>query len=423
MDIVKIKDVRLSNLLTYAPLVLTATYVSYVALTTYLKDMLTYPCLSAYLLLTYSSEILTLLLAIAVILGASLSGLYIDYMWKSDRGAKFLAILLLLSSILFVMYVAITPYLSQSVVLLANLVFWFVVGILLGNILTSTSLFVRYRYSIVKRGTLVGTGIGLGTITHLILAALGLDLTSITLAAFALSVLSATALLMYSKVASEKTAAKAVNEGVSLYDARILMFLVPLYVFFLIHGLIIRSHILPYARILIPNTLVNEVVLNLPLLLSILAGIVMDSLGRKVVGIAGLIVLGITSVFMLTIYALIISPIELSILSLIFGRLSAALIIPYVVVVSSELAPKKFAGKFLSICYGTISAGILTGMVAPDLLKSFYLPTAIATMILFTSVYILHVLPETLPPEYLRYREIVSYLKKAMKLTGKSRAS
>ncbi len=421
MDIVRVENTRLSNLLTYAPPVLTVMYVSYVALTTYLKDMLIYPCLNTYLLICIS-EVPTLLLAIAVILGASLSGLYIDYIWKSDKGTKFLATLLLLSSTLFVAYVIIAPYLSQKTILPAKIVFWFVVGILLGNMLTSTSLFIRYKYSIVKRGTLVGSGIGLGAVVHLVLASLGLNLMLITLAAFVLSVLSAATLLIYNRVTLRKPT-KAINEGVSLYDVRILMFLIPLYVFFLIHGLIIRSHILPYARILIPNTLLNEVVLSLPMILSVLAGIVMDSLGRKVVGIAGLIVLGITSVSMLTIYALIISPIELSILALIFSRLSAALIIPYVMVISSELAPKKFTGKFLSICYGTASAGILTGVVAPIIFKTFYLPTAIAAMILFISVYILYVLPETLPPEYLRYREIVSYLKKAMKLTGKSRAS
>ena len=44
-------------------------------------------------------------------------------------------------------------------------------------------------------------------------------------------------------------------------------------------------------------------------------------------------------------------------------------------------------------------------------------------MILFTSVYILYILPETLPPEYLRRKEIISYVKKAMKLKGKSRSS
>ena len=342
---------------------------------------------------------------------------------ESWKGTWFLALLLLSSSALFVTYVVVVRGLSQETLFSANAIFWFIIGVLLGNVLTNTSLYARYEYDVMKRGTIVGFGIGLGALIHLGVAALSLKIALVVVVGLLLSVLSATFLLAHSELLSRRPKKKAVNEGVSLYDIRILMLLLPLYIFSLMHGLIIRSHILPYARVLMTDTVLNEVVMNLPMVLSVLAGIVMDSFGRKVVGIAGLIVLGITSVFMLTVYTLIIPPIELSILTLIFSRLSAALITPYIMILSSEIAPKKFAGKFLSICYGTTAAGVLTGIVTPDILKSFYLPTAIGAMILFTSVYILYILPETLPPEYLRRKEITSYVKKAMKLTGKSRSS
>jgi len=418
---VKKEGMGLHDLRDYIPLLLTTSYISYTVLTTYIKEVFTYSCSNMYLCI-YSSAISTLLLAVSIILGASLSGLYLDHAWRVGKGTWFLALLLLSSSALFVTYVVVRG-LSQETLFSANAIFWFIIGVLLGNVLTNTSLYARYEYDVMKRGTIVGFGIGLGALIHLGVAALSLKIALVVVVGLLLSVLSATFLLAHSELLSRRPKKKAVNEGVSLYDVRILMLLLPLYIFSLMHGLIIRSHILPYARVLTTDTVLNEVVMDLPMVLSILAGIVMDSFGRKVVGIAGLIVLGITSVFMLTVYTLIIPPIELNILTLIFSRLSAALITPYIMILSSEIAPKKFAGKFLSICYGTTAAGVLTGIVTPDILKSFYLPTAIGVMILFTSVYILYILPETLPPEYLRRKEITSYVKKAMKLTGKSRSS
>ncbi|MCD6278137.1 MAG: hypothetical protein J7J11_00470 [Desulfurococcales archaeon] len=419
---VEIRGISLRNLADYIPLVLTTSYISYTILTTFLKEIFTYSCPSMYLYI-YSSAISTLLLAISIILGVSVSGLYLDYLWRTGKGLRTLVILLLSSSILFTTYVVTTRGLSQEMFISTNAVFWFIIGFLLGNLLTNTSLYTRYGYDVMKRGTAVGVGVGLGALFHLGLAASGLNVALLIITCLTLSILSATSLLAREKLHSGKYPERVVNEGVSLYDTRVLMFLIPIYIFSLMHGLIIRSHILPHARVLLADVVLNEIVMNLPMLMSVLAGMVMDSFGRKVVGIAGLIVLGITSVFMLTIYTLIIPPIEISVLTLIFSRLSAALIAPYIMILSAEIAPKKFAGKFLSICYGTTAAGVLTGIITPDILKSFYLPTAIGAMILFTSVYILYILPETLPPEYLRRKEIISYVKKAMKLKDKSRSS
>ncbi|MCD6428364.1 MAG: hypothetical protein J7L12_01965 [Desulfurococcales archaeon] len=409
---------KLVNLAYALPVILTTMYISYIAITTYLKDVLNYRCTDICALM-YSSATPVTLLATSVILGAGASALYTDLAWGKGRGRALLALILIASGATNLTYATVVSAVRNPASFVTYVTsLWFALGFLLGNLLTNAGLLARHYYSVSRRGTLVGTGVTLGVILYLTLRVLSYDIVRLSVIASVLAV--ACALLV---VSLGKLPKFSIEEGVSLYDIKILAFLIPLYIFFLAHGLIIGSHILPNISSIIAGKLISEAILALPMILSILAGVVMDNLGRKIVGIAGVILLGITSVFMLTIYALIISPIELNIFMLIFSRLSAALIIPYVVVVSAEIAPKKYAGRFLGVCFSIVTCGILSGIVTPMMFRSFYFPTAIVTMALFISIYILYILPETLPPEYLRRREITSYLKKAMKLTGKSKSS
>jgi len=409
---------KLTNLAYALPIILITMYISYIAITTFLKDVLTYRCTDICALM-YSSATPVILLATSIILGTGASALYTDFVWSKGKGRALLALILLASAITNLTYAAIVNAIDNPVSFVANAtLLWFTLGFLLGNLLTNAGLLARYHYSVSRRGTLVGTGVTLGVILYLTLIIVNYDIVKLSVIASIMAVTSALLIACLGKLPKFN-----VEEGVSLYDIKILTLLIPLYIFFLAHGLIIGSHILPNISSIIAGKLISEVILALPMILSALAGIVMDNLGRKIVGIAGVILLGITSVFMLTIYALIISPIELNIFMLIFSRLSAALIVPYVIVVSAEIAPKKYAGRFLGICLSIVTCGILSGIVTPMMFRSFYFPTAIVTMALFISIYVLYLLPETLPPEYLRRREITSYLKKAMKLTGKSKSS
>ena len=194
--------------------------------------------------------------------------------------------------------------------------------------------------------------------------------------------------------------------------------MIPTFIFAMFLGYLFRVFVITGKLHMILSTMKFVNLLSLPFLLALASGYIMDKYGRKEAGIVGHMILLLGSVTLLA-HSLsgvlekshIASAFTFALIEVGYG-----FIIPYFMVVWSDIPRENLFGRVFTLGMLTGTAGVVAGVLITTLVGNANVALSIITSMLIPMSYIIFKLPETLPQERLMREEIRRYLKKALEV-------
>ncbi|GEM_PF-2399323 len=354
------------------------------------------------------AEVLMLTYILSLAIGSVLTGSYIDTVGPNRKfyliGGFGLAITL------------ITTELISPLDINKAIIAWICFGIFTVIALFSILYLIKTGIHSWDRGRVLSSGFAVGAFLNVFLYHSVGSATEVTfLQAGALVVTSIVLYLSTSKLPSE------VIDSVHVRDFRLYLFMLPTFIFAMFLGYLFRVFIITGKLHMILSTMEYMNLLSLPFLFALASGYIMDKYGRREAGIVGHMVLLLGSVTLLA--HSLSGVLERSHIASVFtfALLEAGygFMIPYFMVVWSDIPRKDLFGRTLTLGMLTGTAGVVAGVLMTTLLGNANLTLSVIISILIPMSYIIFKLPETLPRERLMHEEIRRYLKKALEVARK----
>lgn len=354
------------------------------------------------------AEVLMLTYILALAIGSILIGNYIDTTEPSRKtylvGGIGLAITLIVTEL-------VRPLDIHEAVIA-----WIFFGMFTAVALFSTLYLLKTGIHSWNRGRIISSGFAVGAFLNIFLYhSLGPVREIAFLQACVLVITSSTLYISASKLP------KKAIDSVHVRDFRLYLFMIPTFVFAMLLGYLFRVFVITGRLHMIFSTVEYVNLLPLPFLLAIPSGYIMDKYGRKEAGLVGHIILLLGSVALLT-HSLsgvlershIASAFTFALLEVGYGFM-----IPYFIVVWSDIPRRNLLGRVFTLGMLTGAAGVIAGILITTLIGNANIALSIITSMIIPTSYIIFKLPETLPQERLMREEIRRYLKKALEVAKK----
>ena len=351
------------------------------------------------------AEVLMLTYILSLAIGSVLTGSYIDTMGLNRKiyliGGLGLATTLIATELLSPLDI------NEAIVA------WICFGMFTAIALFSTLYLVKTGIHSWNRGRVISSGFAIGAFLNILLYH---SVGSITEVAFLQAgVLAVTTTILY---LSTSRSPSRVIDSVHVRDFRLYLFMFPTFIFAMFLGYLFRVFVITGKLYMILSTMEYVNLLSLPFLFALASGYIMDKYGRREAGIVGHMILLLGSVTLLA-HSLsgvlershIASAFTFALIEVGYG-----FIIPYFMVVWSDIPRKNLFGRVFTLGMLTSAAGVVAGVLITTLVGNANLALSIITSMLIPMSYIIFKLPETLPQERLMREEIRRYLKKALEV-------
>ena len=351
------------------------------------------------------AEVLMLTYILSLAIGSVLTGSYIDTMGLNRKiyliGGLGLATTLIATELLSPLDI------NEAIVA------WICFGMFTAIALFSTLYLVKTGIHSWNRGRVISSGFAIGAFLNILLYH---SVGSITEVAFLQAgVLAVTTTILY---LSTSRSPSRVIDSVHVRDFRLYLFMFPTFIFAMFLGYLFRVFVITGKLYMILSTMEYVNLLSLPFLFALVSGYIMDKYGRREAGIVGHMILLLGSVTLLA-HSLsgvlershIASAFTFTLIEVGYG-----FIIPYFMVVWSDIPRKNLFGRVFTLGMLTSAAGVVAGVLITTLVGNANLALSIITSMLIPMSYIIFKLPETLPQERLMREEIRRYLKKALEV-------
>ncbi len=351
------------------------------------------------------AEVLMLTYILSLAIGSVLTGSYIDTMGLNRKiyliGGLGLATTLIATELLSPLDI------NEAIVA------WICFGMFTAIALFSTLYLVKTGIHSWNRGRVISSGFAIGAFLNILLYH---SVGSITEVAFLQAgVLAVTTTVLY---LSTSRLPSRVIDSVHVRDFRLYLFMFPTFIFAMFLGYLFRVFVITGKLYMILSTMEYVNLLSLPFLFALASGYIMDKYGRREAGIVGHMILLLGSVTLLA-HSLsgvlershIASAFTFTLIEVGYG-----FIIPYFMVVWSDIPRKNLFGRVFTLGMLTSAAGVVAGVLITTLVGNANLALSIITSMLIPMSYIIFKLPETLPQERLMREEIRRYLKKALEV-------
>lgn len=335
-----------------------------------------------------------------------LAGIFVDLFGGEKLLIVFLLLFTSLTLAIAVIYFSENLMLNFIAVLLTCTSAWF--PIVLGS-------YIHDYIDISCRGTVYGFGAGIGSLVAFIFYNLA-HMLSLRVVMALLGVVAALAGVI-ALIAIEKEAKfkrRVFNPAQILYR-KILSVSLSIFIFYAIAGFA-TIKLYPILEKFSPGIMAYTV--SVPYLIFIIvAGILLDSVGRKPVGVIGFIILSIGNTILALCeehHSIFLS----TIIPLIIIRVAYSFIDAYVVTMLIDLAGRRSKGFSIAIGLIAMSSGVLLGSILAGVVKASRLGIIMGTLLLIASIYMVLRIPETLPKK-IKKDEILEYIDRAKKIAGK----
>lgn len=351
------------------------------------------------------AEVLMLTYILSLAIGSVLTGSYIDTVGPNRKiyliGGLGLAITLIATEL-------VSPLdINEAIVA------WICFGMFTAIALFSTLYLIKTGIHSWNRGRVISSGFAIGAFLNILLYH---SVGSVTEVAFLqATVLVVTSIVLY---LSTSRLPGEVIDSVHVRDFRLYLFMLPTFIFAMFLGYLFRVFVITGKLHMILSTMEYVNLLSLPFLFALASGYIMDKYGRREAGIVGHMVLLLGSVTLLA-HSLsgvlershIASAFTFALLEVGYGFM-----IPYFMVVWSDIPRKSLFGRVFTLGMLTGAAGVVAGVLITTLVGNANVALSIITSMLIPMSYIIFKLPETLPQERLMREEIRRYLKKALEV-------
>ncbi len=353
------------------------------------------------------AEVLMLTYILALAIGSVLIGSYIDTVKPSRKvylvGGLGLAVTLIATEL-------ISPLDIREAT-----VAWICFGMFTAIALFSTLYLLKTNVHSWNRGRIISSGFAIGAFLNTFLYH---SVGSITEVAFLQAgVLIVTSSVLY-LAASKLPDGSKIIDSVHVRDFRLYLFMVPTFMFAMLLGYLFRVFVITGRLHMIFSTMEYVDLLPLPFLFALVSGYLMDKYGRKEAGIVGHMILLLGSVTLLA--HSLSGVLERSHLASAFTfallEVGYGFIIPYFMVVWSDIPRRNLFGRVFTLGMLTGAAGVIAGVLITTLVGNADVALSIITAMTIPMSYIIFKLPETLPQERLMREEIRRYLKKALEV-------
>ncbi len=351
------------------------------------------------------AEVLMLTYILSLAIGSVLTGSYIDTA-RPNRKIHLIGGFGLATSL-------IATELVSPLDINEAIVTWICFGMFTAIALFSILYLVKTGIHSWNRGRVISSGFAIGAFLNVFLYH---SVGSVTEVAFLqASVLVVTTTILYlstSRLPSE------VIDSVHVRDFRLYLFMFPTFIFAMFLGYLFRVFVITGELHMILSTMEYVNLLSLPFLFALASGYIMDKYGRREAGIVGHMILLLGSVTLLA-HSLsgvlershIASAFTFALIEVGYGFM-----IPYFMVVWSDIPRKNLFGRVFTLGMLTGAAGVVAGVLITTLVGNANVALSIITLMLIPMSYIIFKLPETLPQERLMREEIRRYLKKALEV-------
>ena len=276
--------------------------------------------------------------------------------------------------------------------------------------------YIRSHIDVACRGTIYGLGTGIGSLIAFGLYNL-IDILSLRVIIALVGIIIAIAgIVVLLVVEGRFWFEKRVFKPSQLFYRRIPSLSLGIFVFYTMAGFV---SVKLYPILGEFSLSIMAYTVTVPYLVFVItAGLLIDFAGRRLIGIAGFIILSIGNT-LLAIYEGHYSILLSTIIPLIIIRIAYSFIDVYTVVTLIDLAGRRSKGLTLSIGLTAMASGILLGSLLAGLLEASRLGVIMGTLILIASIYIVIKIPETLPKRAVKKDEILKYIDKAKKIAEK----
>ncbi len=276
--------------------------------------------------------------------------------------------------------------------------------------------YIRSYIDVTCRGTIYGLGTGVGSLIAFALYNLT-DILSLRVVTAIIGVITAAAgIVVLLTVEDGLKFERRVFKPTQLFYRRIPSLSLSIFIFYTMAGFVTVKL---YPMLGEFSLSIMAYTVTVPYLVFIItAGFIIDFIGRRVVGIAGFIVLSIGNTI-LAIYEGYYSILLSIIIPLIIIRIAYSFIDVYTVVTLIDLAGRRSKGFTIAVGLTAMSSGILLGSILAGLMEASRLGVVMGTLILIASLYIILRIPETLPKKTVKKDEILKYIDKAKKIAEK----
>ncbi len=276
--------------------------------------------------------------------------------------------------------------------------------------------YIRSHIDVACRGTIYGLGTGAGSLIAFGLYNL-IDVLSLRVVVALVGVVIAVAGIIVLLIAEDKFwFERRVFKPSQLFYRRVPSLSLGVFVFYTMAGFV-SVKLYPMLREFSLSIMAYTV--TVPYLVFVItAGFLIDFVGRRLIGVAGFIILSIGNT-LLAVYEGHYSILLSTIIPLIIIRIAYSFIDVYTVVTLIDLAGRRSKGFTISIGLTAMSSGILLGSLLAGLIEASRLGVIMGTLILIATIYILVRVPETLPKRTVKKDEILKYIDKAKKIAEK----
>ncbi len=358
---------------------------------------------------TLTPSIVSMLALFAVLYISSMifAGIFVDLF----GGEKLIIVFLFLFTSLIL--AAATVYLSESLMLniitalLACTSAW--LPIALGS-------YIRSHIDVSCRGTIYGLGTGIGSFIAFILYNLtGMLSLRIILALIGIIIALAGGIALIT-MENETKFRRRPFRPTQLFYRRIPSLSLSIFIFYTMAGFV-TVKLYPILESF--SLSIMAYTITVPYLVFIItAGFLLDYVGRRLIGIAGFIILSIGNTI-LAIYEGHYSILLSTIIPLIIIRIAYSFIDVYTVITLIDLAGRRSKGFTIAVGLTAMSSGVLLGSILAGLVEASRLGVVMGTLLLIASIYIVLRIPETLPKKKVKRNEILKYIDKAKKIVEK----
>ena len=351
------------------------------------------------------AEVLTLTYILSLAIGSVLTGSYIDAVGPNRKiyliGGLGLAITLIATEL-------VSPLdISEAIVV------WICFGMFTAVALFSILHLIKTGIHSWNRGRVISSGFVVGAFLNILLYH---SVGSVTEVSFLQAgVLVVTTVVLY---LSTNRLPSEVIDSVHVRDFRLYLFMFPTFVFAMFLGYLFRVFVITGRLHMILSTMEYVNLLSLPLFLALASGYIMDKYGRREAGIVGHMILLLGSVTLLahSLSGVLERSHVASAFTFALIEVGYGFMIPYFMVVWSDIPRKNLFGRVLTLGTLTGTAGVVAGVLMTTLVGNADVALSVITSMLIPMSYVIFKLPETLPQERIMREEIRRYLKKALEV-------
>ncbi len=365
------------------------------------------PSLSPYVREVSEALLMTFILTFAA--SSVIAGICLDAVGHKRKLAFAGGVGLSLTSL----YVGLTPILRLK----TAVIMWVLLGVFSAFTLFPAFALIKAHVNSWSRGKLLGVSFAAGT-------ALNLVPMHFASAGYPTLYFQSTLLLLIAILLGTRIEPRVIGyDSIHVRDFRLYLFMVPTFILALFLGHFMKAFIISGYAYVTLSTFTHSPILTLPVLLALIAGYIMDRWGRRECGAIGslLLLAGVITLLAHNITGALLKSEAACIATFSFIEAGIAFIIPYLLIVWSDVPRKEVFGRIFALETLVFSVGFVSGALVTTFFCSVSLELGIITLALVPITYVILKLPETLSRERLLRDELRRYMRKAMEIAGKAR--